>query len=84
MILVCKKMEKLYWNTLFVVTFHFVMLLSLFDFIPILKPLKHHRPEFKKDLIPSKRVVLFIMDYLSAETFHLNLVSCVEFVFYIS
>ena len=76
-------MGRIYWIVLANSIFHIIIIFSQIEtpkfIIPSkVSPLKFHRPNYQKNAAPAKRVILFIMDYLNANTFYNDIVSAIN------
>ena len=81
-------MDRIYWIVLANSIFHIIIIFSQLEdpkFInpSAVSPLKYHRPNYQKNAAPAKRVILYIMDYLNANTFYSDIVSTVPTIFFI-
>ena len=76
-------MARIYWIVLANSIFHIIIIFSQLEtpkfIIPATdSPLQFHRPNYQKNAAPAKRVILFIMDYLNANTFFNDIVSTIH------
>ena len=76
-------MGRINWIVLANSVFHIIIIFSQLEttkfIIPAtVSPLKFHQPNYQKNAAPAKRVILFIMDYLNANTFYNDIVSVIQ------
>ena len=76
-------MGRIYWIVLANSIFHIFIIFSQLETLKFIipskvSPLKFHRPNYQKNAAPAKRVILFIMDYLNANTFYNDIVSAIN------
>ena len=77
-------MGRIYWIVLANSIIHIIIIFSQLQtpkfIIPsTVSPSKYYRPNYQKNAAPAKRVILFIMDYLNANTFYYDIVSAIFF-----